>query len=154
MNTYRVVLMTLFCAGVLWCSNAYAETEENIAFTSLTGSRSLKCTYTLASNTRWKGRGVQVKSVNEGMIVSFDSINYEHRTATVRRNQLTSDVQVLPTASGISFLELTPSGSVIITTVFPAFADDEKFTAVMSRHVLMMGDPVPSQWHGTCKSGE
>jgi hypothetical protein len=88
------------------------------------------------------------------MIVSFDSINYERRTAKMIGNQLISDVQVLPTASGISFLELTPSGDVILTTVFPANAGDKKFSAVMSRHISMMGDPVPSQWHGTCKSGE
>ena len=154
MNACRLVLMTLLCAVVLSCSHAYAETDEDIAaFTSLNGSRSLKCTYTLASNTQGKGRGVVVKSVKEGLIVIFDSINYEHRTAKVIGNQLTSDVQVLPTASGLSFLELTPSGNVIITTVFPAYAGDKKFSAVMSKHILMMGDAIPSQWHGTCKSG-
>jgi len=64
------------------------------------------------------------------------------------------DVAVLRTLGAVTFIEQTTLGSVNVTTVFetrpPAL--QAGFIAVHSRHAAgMMGPPVPSQYHGTCR---
>lgn len=67
-------------------------------------------------------------------------------------NQEGGDVHLVVRPPGLTFIEGTPSGNVIVTTAFPHEAESpEEFTAVQSRHVDIMGSPLPSQWHGTCK---
>lgn len=54
-------------------------------------------------------------------------------------------VKVVPGATGITFLEVLATGAVQTTTI------NEKGKAVHSRHTLLAGEFVPSQYYGTCK---
>ena len=54
-------------------------------------------------------------------------------------------VKVLPGNNGITFLEVLVTGAVQTTTI------NKKGKAVHSRHTLIAGDFVPSQYYGTCK---
>jgi hypothetical protein len=155
MKRCTVSVMSFLCAWLFWGSDSHAAMDEGAAFNFLMGIHSLKCTYTLGSNAKWHGEKVQVKSIKEEMILYFDSINYKGRTARAIGNQMATDVQLLLTPRGVSFLEETGSGNLIINTLFPVFAGNtKKFTAVMSRHLMMINDPIPSQWHGTCEAWE
>jgi hypothetical protein len=49
------------------------------------------------------------------------------------------------------FLEVINEGFLNITTVYESEAADGSFPAVHSRHFGLLGTPVVSQYHGTCK---
>ena len=47
--------------------------------------------------------------------------------------------------SGVTFLEVLKTGAVQTTTI------DDQGNAVHSRHTILIGELVPSQYYGTCK---
>ena len=59
-------------------------------------------------------------------------------------NNGSSEVDVLPNGSGISFLEISAVGNIFTTTI--SLAGD----AVHSRHTMILKELVPSQYYGTC----
>ena len=53
---------------------------------------------------------------------------------------------VIPTADGVTFVEVTPSGNVMTTTIARDGA------AVHSRNAIIGGELSPSQYYGTCET--
>lgn len=66
--------------------------------------------------------------------------------ATATGNMGSSEVIVSldKAGEGVSFVEVTPMGNVMTTVV------DSKGTSIHSRHTLMAGQVVPSQYYGRC----
>ncbi len=70
-----------------------------------------------------------------------------------RANLLGTPVAVLRSGPGLNFVETTPSGSLVLTTVFATvFNNSGDYVAVTSRHlgIVAGAPPVPSQYHGRC----
>ncbi len=90
-------------------------------------------------------------SDEEGLSKS-DEFNIEFRYDTVTEdafmvgNNGLSKVGAIKKSEGITFLELLSTGAVQTTTI----ANDNK--SVHSRHTLLWGDLVPSQYYGKCKN--
>ena len=59
-------------------------------------------------------------------------------------NAGSSEVEVIPNTDGVSFVEITNSGNVMVTAIATNGA------AVHSRNGIMFKDLVPSQFYGTC----
>lgn len=143
--------------------NYHAYSEEN-AFERLSKAKSLKCYYSEGYTGIWDDGKLKISkgqfgtSKKESSMV-FDSIDLKKGTARLIGNQGASDVMVLSTPTGVSFIEKTPAGYLMITTVFAYYKKGtDEFVCVYSRHVgsfspLKLG-PMPSQWHGTCKIWE
>jgi len=80
-----------------------------------------------------------------------DSFNLEFRYDTVTEdafmvgNNGLSKVGAIKKNEGITFLELLSTGAVQTTTI----ANNNK--SVHSRHTLLWGDLMPSQYYGQCK---
>ncbi len=59
-------------------------------------------------------------------------------------NTASSEVEIIPNADGVSFVEITGSGNVMVTAV------TRSGEAVHSRNGIMFKDLVPSQYYGSC----
>jgi len=66
------------------------------------------------------------------------------RKAYLMGNLGSSEVAVIPNTDGISFLEITASGNVMVTAV------TNSGEAVHSRNGIMFKELVPSQFYGKC----
>jgi hypothetical protein len=66
------------------------------------------------------------------------------RKAYLMGNAGSSEVQVIPNQDGISFVEITGSGNVMVTAI------TNSGEAVHSRNGIMFKELVPSQFYGKC----
>ena len=86
------------------------------------------------------------------MTFVIDSIDLQGGKARAVGTQGVSNEIALVTASGLTFIEKTNTGNQIFTTVF---ADGPLIPlyllAVTSRHMVMMGVVIVSQWYGRCE---
>lgn len=148
--------------GLIILTN-YVAAEDN-PLDKLLKAKSLKCYYSEGYTGIWDNGELKIEKGNFGILgkesaMVFDSIDLKKGTARLIGNQGSSDVIVLSTPAGISFIEKTPVGYLMITTVFAYYKKGtDEFVCVYSRHVgsfspLKLG-PMPSQWHGTCKVWE
>jgi hypothetical protein len=81
----------------------------------------------------------------------FDNIDLTEGTARLAGNIGASDVTTSASESGLWFIERTPSGNFNLVTVFTTSTMAPEYPAVMSRHVVIGGEPLPSQYYGTCR---
>jgi len=97
----------------------------------------------------------QWRKKTEDRIMIFDSIDLKKGTARFVGGLGSVDVQVAVTPEGMTFFETTDSGNLMITTVFASYKKGTKdHIFVHSRHASFFGSPLPSQYHGLCKTFE
>ena len=137
----------------LFCANAVA--AKNEVFSRLLGAKCLKCSFREGVSTSWHGKGVKVESDQWKGDTIFDSIDIKQGNARIVGNQGSADAILLWSPSGITFIESTGSGNMVFTTVFPFYKSGTiEFCAVMSRHMNLRTEALPSQFYGTCKIWE
>lgn len=137
--------------GLIGASFSAQVNESEDLWSTLAKTRSLKCTFETVMQGDWKGGRLSLTKERESFILHFDSIEPDTRRARLIGNVAAEDVLTSLTQSGITFVEITGSGNVNFTTVFPRYKrGTEEFIAVTSRHLLLLDNPVPSQHHGTC----
>ena len=121
-------------------------------FKSLMTAKSLKCEYGSGAVGVWEGSKVKVEKDNFDASVVFDSIDFATGKAMLIGEIGAVDVVVFATATGLTFIEETGAGNLHITTVFATYAKGTTdFIVVTSRHLMFLSEPLPSQYHGTCK---
>jgi hypothetical protein len=111
----------------------------SMASVSLADTITLICNYTKYSDEEGVHR---VKK--DDFILTF-LIAEKEGTAYVIGNQASSEVQMLSTKPGLSFIEITALGNVMTTAV------DVTSKSVHSRNTIIGGKLVPTQYYGTCK---
>ncbi len=145
-----IAMIVLVVAAAMPCM---AEAVDD-AFVRLVGVRTLRCVLTKGTQASWDGGTLKLEPADfgDGGHVVFDEIDVKQRNARLTGNTGAREVAVLPTAQGLTFIEQTAMGSTNVTTVFAAYdsPSSQKFVAVQSRHQLIIVDPFPSQYHGTC----
>ncbi len=72
-------------------------------------------------------------------------VDVENGKGYLLGNQGSSEVTVLPTDDGISFLEVTGTGNLMTTAI------DKKRKSVHSRNTIMFGELIPTQYYGKCE---
>ena len=83
----------------------------------------------------------------------FDQVDLQKGTGRLIGNQGGSDVVVVPAAQAITLVESVGSGVLQITVIFAAKNADGSLQAVHSRHTVGFGgEPIPSQYYGSCKA--
>ena len=93
------------------------------------------------STVRWRKNNV----------LHFDAIDIKKGKARIIGGAGGADLLVLPGRGGLHFIEQTPSGNVVLRTVFAGAVGARRYRYVTSRHVhLGRSGPVPSQYYGTC----
>jgi hypothetical protein len=155
------IIFKVCCLIVLINLINYPAYSKEDALEILLKAKSLKCYYLEGYTGIWDNGVLKIEKGNfgipgKGSAMVFDSIDLNKGTARVIGNQGASDVIAIATQSGISFIEKTPAGNLMIATVFAYYKKGtEEFVSVYSRHFGAMSQtklgPMPSQWHGTCK---
>lgn len=129
-------------------SSAFAQDD---AMKELLTSKTLKCTFTEGRAANWKERKLKIESDLSSFTIIYDNIDLQNKTARSIGNIGATDETLILTGTGITFIEQTIVGNLIFTTIFPILNREGDFIAVMSRHMEMIGIPMPSQYHGSCK---
>lgn len=113
----------------------------------------LKCSFTASASTEFKdGQRVISSTKDEGQS-TFSAVNIQKGTAKVVGNIRAADVLVRYTQGEIWFIETTPAGNLVITTVFPIYAQGtEDFVVVESRHSMVGTSVLGEQSSGGCQS--
>lgn len=129
----------------------YAHADEADALDRLMAARSLRCEFPVGVATDWdSGSPIGEKTSLNGPLV-FDSIDHKANSARLIGNVGASDLLLLATVDSLTFIEVTSTGNVNVTTVFSYYAKRTRdFIVVHSRHVSIV-QPFPSQYHGTCE---
>lgn len=60
-------------------------------------------------------------------------------------NNGSTAVRLVPNAGGVTFIEITKAGNVMVTAI------TNRGESVHSRSSIVLGDLVPSQYYGSCK---
>ena len=117
----------------------------------LVNAKSITCTFRPGASANWS-EGSPAMQLNEfsstGLLI-IRSIDIPNRTAIYWGN--VGDVAVVASATSFAlhFLERTDTGGLNTTTVFST-AKGGRHIAVHSRHAVILGQPLPSQFHGLC----
>ncbi len=121
-------------------------------FDRLMNAKSLKCKFGPSAFADWKGSKVKVRKDKFDATVTYDSIDLKTGKARMTADAGAADVIVLASADGLTFIEETTLGNFSFTTVFADYAKGTlDFIVVTSRHEKFINEPLPSQYHGTCK---
>jgi hypothetical protein len=96
----------------------------------------LTCDFTTAASPQGLSR-------EKGFALRF-IVDPNSKKAYVLGNLGSSEVTIVRNTDGISFVDITASGNVMVTTVTDAR------DAVHSRNSIVAGELVPSQYYGTC----
>lgn len=138
------LILSIMVHAVLAVS-VLAQSQEHLSF---------RCIFGPGTSTAWEHGRPKIERGDFGsptVTVHFNSIDLSSGTAQMAGNGGTSDVLVLSTGSGLTFVEHTSFGNLIFTTIFKSDVPGRnELIAVMSRHMQLFTDPVPSQYHGTC----
>jgi hypothetical protein len=122
----------------------------------LFAARSLRCEFDRGHAASWNTDTYELV-IKEGTFsdpptpLVFDNIDLTEGTARFVGNIGASDVTASASESGLWFLERTPAGNFNLVTVFATSTMAPEYPAVMSRHVVVGDEPVPSQYYGTCR---
>ena len=149
--SYSLVLLVLIYAGIGRAAND--EPFPNLL--DLIQGHSLKCGFSVVSQTYWENGNLTIKTETEqDFLLHFDSIDIQRNHARLVGNLGAVDVSLLLTGGTLSFLETTANGGVNLTTIFPRYRNEShEFIAVTSRHLSVFG-PFSSQHHGSCRIWE
>ena len=79
-------------------------------------------------------------------------IKLDRQTASLITESGKGGLKIVRAIGANHFLEVITEGFLNITTIYGAPASDGSFPAVHSRHIGLLGTPVVSQYHGTCKA--
>jgi len=71
-------------------------------------------------------------------------VDTDTKKAYLMGNAGSSEVEIIPNTGGVSFLEITDSGNIMVTAIANSGA------AVHSRNGIMSKNLVPSQYYGKC----
>jgi len=113
----------------------------------------LKCTFTASASTAFKDGRRAISSSKDEAESTFSTINIQKGTAKVIGNIRTADVLVRYTQGEIWFIETTPAGNLVVTTVFPMYVQGtEDFVIVESRHSMIGTSVLGEQSSGGCRS--
>lgn len=151
----KVFLFLIFLSYLL---NATVFAFDEATYKELMRAKTLKCSFDKGSHVDWSAGAPKIRNSNyskdkESSYTTFDSINLSSKKARGIGSQGAVDVDLVVTLTGITFIEFTQTGNLVFTTVFSTHEkDSNRFLAVESRHMDMVGQPVPSQYCGTCEA--
>jgi hypothetical protein len=151
-TTRRLVVCSVLGIVILTTASA----ADNAA-SRLRNARSLRCTFSSSVDT-WVRTGHRVieQTQDKGTAV-YDNIDIARGTARIVANAGAADIVVwLDSIWGsLWMLERTPSGNMVVTTVFPMYAEGtDEFVVLEARHSITGQIVLGQDSYGTCKTWE
>jgi hypothetical protein len=117
-----------------------AATEEAKAYT---------CTFKLGEAHAYsKGR---FKPTKAGPVtLEIAGVNYAKQEAELVSGERRSILRIIRAVNAVHFLEAVGEGYLNLTTIYDRDAGSATYSAVHSRHFALLGQPIVSQYRGTC----
>lgn len=147
--------ISILLAAVVFLSRAHAQQADD-AYERLVSATSLRCELTKGTQASWDSGDLTLAQSDSGASgeVTFDSINHKRGTARLIANAGATDVKVMASSTGLTFVEKTDVGNWNFTTVFAHYdaPGSRRFVVVESRHTTLstLIGPFPSQYYGSC----
>jgi hypothetical protein len=116
-------------------------------------TRSLKCEFPFLAVTDWENDTPTPVLKKQEFAFHLDSIDLSAGSARIIGSAGSEDLVVVSGDQVVHFIERTLSGNLNVTSVFSSRVAG-KFKAVHSRHVFIVGGPLPSQAYGYCQPWE
>ncbi len=87
----------------------------------------------------------------ERLVFKIGDVNLAGQKASLVTPAGKSELKIVRAIGANHFLEVVTEGFLNITTIYGSPTGDGSLPAVHSRHFGLLGTPVVSQYHGTCK---
>jgi hypothetical protein len=144
----RPILLALLLA----CGTAATGADDPAS--RLRGARSMRCTFTSESVTWVRSGHRTIEQTPQKDTATYDNIDVAKGTARIIANGGAGDlaVWVERTWGSLWMLERTPSGNVVVTTVFPMYAEGtDEFVVLEARHSMAGQIVLGQETFGTCR---
>lgn len=117
----------------------------------LLGAQTINCTFRPGASANWieGSPAMQLGQFSATGLLIIRSIDIRNRSAIYSGIAGEEHVVALASPFALHFLDRTDSGGLNTTTIFST-AKDGRHIAVHSRHSLILGQPLSSQFHGLC----
>lgn len=114
-------------------------------------AQGFQCVFTTYGAAAWTGEAARVIPGDDNFGFQITNINMRRGVARFSAGAAAVEVTARLSDTGFNFIEQTPAGNFILTTIFSAGGSADRYVAVHSRH---LGDlttpPSASQYYGTC----
>lgn len=144
--------MHIVCSIGVFVSIGIADGQQRESpWAGLLSAKTISCTFRPGASANWieGSPAMQLGQFSSTGLLIIRSIDIRNRSAIYGGNVGEVAVAVSATPLALHFLERTDSGGLNTTTVF-ASVKDGRYIAVHSRHAVILGQPLPSQFHGLC----
>jgi hypothetical protein len=136
--------MSRYVVGVAvllaFASPASASTEDAKGYT---------CTFKIgAAYAQTKGRFKQTKA--GPVTLDIAGVNHAKQEAELVSGERRAVLRIIRAVNAVHFLEAVGEGYLNLTTIYDRDAGAATHSAVHSRHFGVLGQPIVSQYRGTC----
>ncbi|MGI9520164.1 MAG: hypothetical protein ACR2PG_00825 [Hyphomicrobiaceae bacterium] len=112
-------------------------------------AQNLMCTFPTGTVYTYENK-VYVPQSAEELSFEIGAIDLVRQQAALITSKGEGELKIVRAIGANHYLEVVTEGFLNITTVYEASASDGSKPAVHSRHFGLLGQPVVSQYHGTC----
>lgn len=114
-----------------------------------------RCSFPNGVSADMRGASVKTEVLSERFELVFDQIDGAKGTGRLIGNQGGGDVVVVASPEVTMILETVAAGAIQVTAIYSARRPDGAYKAVHSRHTAVFGgEPLPSQYYGSCRKLE
>jgi hypothetical protein len=115
-------------------------------------AHTLRCSFPKYATAEWVDGNPEILTAPQELTFRIDAIDPVKRSARIVSAGAAAEAAVVITSVGVSTIERTPIGNLILTTVFVAGAQGGSYLAIHSRHVGdLSSPPTASQNYGKCE---
>ena len=116
----------------------------------------MRCTFTAHANTQFEnGRRTTESVANKGIDlepVTYDDLNLAKGTGRIVTGGGAANLTATWQAEALWLIERTPVGNMVVTTIFPKYAEGTRdFIVLESRHSSVGRFVLGEQSSGTCR---
>ena len=111
--------------------------------------KAIVCEFTSRHSANFDPR-YQPNKTGERLALTFASIDVAARSAQLIGNAGAATVTLFASEGKLNFVEVTDGGNITMTSVFALVPSGDPMPAVHSRHMMMLGMALVSQFTGSC----
>jgi hypothetical protein len=148
------MMSKLLLIAVLSATSAYAQQNPEMALTliELLASKHLSCRFGVEPMLDAADSSESADAEPTDFPLEITQISVREGLAQIGDTAIDGDVRLIPTNRGLHIYEFNKAGDLSIATVMAKADETGRYPAVLSRHLSVDGDPMPTQFTGYCRS--
>ena len=112
--------------------------------------RAYACTFATGTTHSYDKGAFAAETVSP-LSLSVSAIDLDAQTAVLQTQRGTGQLRVVQAVNALHFLEVVTEGYLAITTIYDKDEAKGTYPAVHSRHYGVLGQPIVTQYQGTCE---